>query len=156
MLSGERHAAGLEFDLAGRITPAWEVYGSYAWIPVAKIDVGNGDGSTQTGERVGDRPSLTPRHSGTIWTTYQVNPTLRIGGGLNARSSQQPNRNPVGIVAPRFITGDLLAEYTLNDSVGFKLNVNNVTNKLYADSLYTSHYVPGAGRMVYLSMTARF
>lgn len=156
LLSGKRHAAGLELDLAGRITPAWEVYGSYAWIPVAKIDVGNADGTTQTGERVGDRPSLTPRHSGTIWTTYQINPALRVGGGLNARSSQQPNRNPVGIVIPSYVTGDLLAEYTLNDAVSFKLNVNNVTNKLYADSLYTAHYVPGAGRMVYLSMTAHF
>ena len=156
LLSGKRHAAGLELDLAGRITPAWEVYGSYAWIPVAKIDVGNADGSTQTGERVGDRPSLTPRHSGTIWTTYQINEKLRMGGGLNARSSQQPNRNPVGVVIPRYVTGDLLAEYTLNDAVSFKLNVNNVTNKLYADSLYTAHYVPGAGRMVFLSMTARF
>ena len=38
VLSGERHAAGLELDLAGRITPAWEMFLSYAWIPSAKID----------------------------------------------------------------------------------------------------------------------
>jgi len=158
LLSGKRHAAGLEIDLAGRITPAWEVYGSYAWIPVAKIDAGNPlDGTTLTqGENVGARPSLTPRHSGTIWTTYQVTPQWRIGGGLNARSSQTPNRNPVGIVVPHYVTGDLLAEYTVSDAVSFKLNVNNVTNKLYADSLYTGHYIPGAGRMVYLTMTGRF
>ena len=30
LLSGKRHAAGLELDIAGRITPAWEVFGSYA------------------------------------------------------------------------------------------------------------------------------
>jgi len=75
---------------------------------------------------------------------------------LNARSSQTPNRNPAGIVAPKYVTGDLLAEYTLNEQVGFKLNVNNVTNKLYADALYTGHYIPGAGRSVQLTMTARF
>jgi catecholate siderophore receptor len=157
LLSGKRHAAGLEIDLAGRITPGWEVYGSYAWIPSAKIDAGNPlDGSTLTGERVGDRPSLTPRHSGTLWTTYQLTPKWRVGGGLNARSAQTPNRNPAGIVAPRYVTGDLLAEYTFSDAISFKLNVNNVTNKLYADSLYTGHYIPGAGRMVYLSMTGHF
>jgi len=83
-------------------------------------------------------------------------PALRVGGGLNARSSQTPNRNPAGIVAPSFVTADLLAEYTLNDAVAFKLNVTNVTDKLYADSLYTGHYVPGAGRMVQLTMTARY
>jgi len=156
VLSGKRHTAGLEFDLAGRITSAWEVFGSYAWIPVAKIDKGPPSGVALSGELVGDRPSLTPRHSGTIWTTYQITKALRFGGGLNARSSQTPNRNPAGIVAPSFVTGDLMAEYTLNEGVVFKLNVNNVTNKLYADSLYTGHYIPGLGRKVQLTMTTRF
>jgi catecholate siderophore receptor len=156
VLSGKRHTAGLEFDLAGRITPAWEVFGSYAWTPVAKIDKGPPSGVALSGERVGDRPSLTPRHSGTVWTTYQVLTSLRFGGGLNARSSQTPNRNPAGIIAPSFVTGDLMAEYTLSQAVGFKLNVNNVTNKLYADSLYTGHYIPGLGRKIQLTMTARF
>lgn len=156
VLSGKRHTAGLEFDLAGRITSAWEVFGSYAWIPVAKIDKGPPSGVALSGERVGSRPSLTPRHSGTIWTTYQVLPSVRFGGGLNARSSQTPNRNPVGIVAPSFVTGDLMVEYTMSQAVGFKLNVNNVTNKLYADSLYTGHYIPGLGRKIQLTMTARF
>ncbi|MEO6744562.1 MAG: TonB-dependent receptor, partial [Caldimonas sp.] len=156
VLSGKRHTAGVELDLAGRISARWEVFGSYAWIPVAKIDKGPPSGVALSGELVGDRPSLTPRHGGTIWTTYQITPAIRLGGGLNARSSQTPNRNPAGIVAPSFVTGDLLAEYTLNEAVAFKLNVSNVTNKLYADSLYTGHYVPGAGRMVYLTMTARY
>ncbi|HEY9237615.1 MAG TPA: TonB-dependent receptor, partial [Burkholderiaceae bacterium] len=156
VLSGKRHTAGVELDLAGRITPKWEVFGSYAWIPVAKIDKGPPEGVALSGERVGDRPSLTPRHSGTIWTTYQVTPAVRLGGGLNARSSQTPNRNPAGIVAPSFVTGDLMAEYTLNEAVAFKLNVTNVTNELYADSLYSGHYIPGLGRKVQLTMTARY
>ena len=59
-------------------------------------------------------------------------------------------------MAPSYATGDLLAEFTLNDSIAFELDVDNVTNKLCADSLYTAHYVPGAGRMALLSMTTRF
>ena len=55
-----------------------------------------------------------------------------------------------------FITGDLLAEYLLSDQVGFKLNLNNVTNKLYAESLYTGHYIAGAARAIRLTMSARF
>lgn len=156
LLSGKRHAAGLEFDLAGRITPAWEVYGSYAWTPVAKIDIGAPGSVDGVGEGAGTRSSLTPRHSGTIWTTYQVTKAFRLGGGLNARASQTPNRNPVGIVAPSFVTADAMAEYVLNEQVGFKLNVNNLTNKHYADSLYTGHYIPGAPRSIQLTMTARF
>ena len=156
LLSGQRHAAGVELDLAGRITSGWEVFGSYAWIPSAKIDKGNADGTVLTGEQVGQRPSMTPRHSGTIWSTYQFTPSFRFGAGLNARSSQTPNRNPAGVVAPKFITGDLLAEYTVSDTLGFKLNVNNVTNKMYADSLYTGHYIQGAPRTVLMTMSAKF
>lgn len=108
------------------------------------------------GEGAGTRSSLTPRHSGTVWSTYQVTKQVRLGGGLNARSSQTPNRNPAGVVAPSFVTGDLLAEYALSEAVGFKLNVTNVTNERYADSLYTGHYIPGLGRTVQVTMTARF
>lgn len=156
LLSGRRHAAGLEFDLAGRITPAWEVFGSYAWTPIARIDIGAPGSVDGVGEGAGTRSAMTPRHSGTIWTTYQITKALRLGGGLNARSSQTPNRNPAGIVAPSFVTGDLLAEYMLSEQVAFKLNATNVTNKLYADALYTGHYIPGAGRSIQLTMTARF
>jgi catecholate siderophore receptor len=155
VLSGKRHAAGTELDLAGRITPAWEVFASYAFIPWAKVDEA-GPGGTLTGELPGQRPSMTPRHSGTLFTTYQLTPAIRVGGGLNARSSQTPNRNPAGIVAPRFVTADLLAEYSFSPQIAFKVNVINVTNKLYADSLYTAHYIPGQPRTVYATMTARF
>ena len=81
---------------------------------------------------------------------------LRLGAGLNARSAQTPNRNPAGIVAPRFVTADLLAEYAFNDSISFKVNVVNVTDKLYADSIYTGHYIPGQARTLYVTMSARY
>ena len=154
LLSGERHATGLELDIAGRITPAWEVFVSYAWIPSAKID--KVQGTTLTGELEGQRPSLTPRHSGSLFTTYQLSSAFRFGGGLNARSTQTPNRNPAGIVAPGFVTYDLFGEYAFSETVALKLNVVNVTNKLYADSLYTGHYIAGQPRTVYATLTARF
>jgi catecholate siderophore receptor len=161
LLSGKRHAAGIDIDIAGRITPAWEVFGSYAWIPEAEIDVGsvpNANGGTNaiSGERQGSRPSLTPRHSGTLWSTYQFTPTVRAGAGVNMRSSQTPNRNPEGIVAPRWTTGDVMVEYTPTDQIAVKLNVLNVTNKYYADVLYTGHYVQGAPRTVQLTGTVKF
>ena len=155
VLSGKRHAAGVELDLAGRITPAWEMFLSYAYIPWAEVDEA-GPGGTLTGELPGQRPSMTPRHSGTVFTTYQITPAFRVGGGLNFRSSQTPNRNPPGIVAPSYVTGDLMAEYAFDPQITLKLNVINVTNKLYADSLYSGHYIPGQPRTVYATVTARF
>uniref|UniRef100_UPI0032E3B3A7 TonB-dependent receptor n=1 Tax=Ramlibacter sp. 2FC TaxID=2502188 RepID=UPI0032E3B3A7 len=156
LLSGKRHTAGFEIDLTGRLTPSWEIYGSYAWTPIAKIDVGAPTTALAlAGELQGQRPSLTPRHSGTIWSTYQLTPKWRVGGGLNFRSSQTPNRNP-GWAAPSFVTADLMAEYLHSEQLAFKANLNNVTNKLYADALYSGHYIPGAGRLFQLQATMKF
>jgi catecholate siderophore receptor len=156
LLSGRRHATGIDIDIAGRITPLWDVFVSYAWIPIAEIDEGNADGTTISGELVGQRPSLTPRNSGSVWTTYQVLPQLRVGGGITFRSSQTPNRNPPGIVAPSFVIGDLMAQYDFSDAIALMVNVTNVTNHYYADGLYSGHYIPGAPRSVQATLTMRF
>ncbi len=150
-LSGKRHVAGAELEFAGRLTPQWEIFATYMWMPVARIDVG-----APGAEGQGTRPSLTPQHTGSLWTTYQLSPRIRVGGGLTARSAQQPLRNP-GFFVPRFVIGDLMAEYqAIQDKLIFKLNISNVANKLYADSLYPAHYIPGAGRIVALTGSYKF
>ena len=150
-LSGKRHVAGIDLDFAGRLTPAWEVYGSYMWLPVASIDVGAAGSEGQ-----GTRPSLTPRHSGTLWSTYQLTQRWRFGAGLNARSAQTPIRNP-GWAAPRFVTGDLMAEVALvPGSTTLKVNLSNFSNKLYADSLYSGHYIPGPGRLLQATLSWKY
>ncbi len=150
VLSGKRHAAGAEIDVTGRLTPQWEVYGSYMWMPSARIDIGAAGAEGQ-----GARPSLTPLHSGTVWTTYKLTPKLRVGGGLNFRGRQTPIRNP-GWMVPGYVIGDLMAEYIVNDLLTVKANLSNVANKLYADSLYSGHYIPGAGRLLQVTASVKF
>jgi catecholate siderophore receptor len=154
VLSGERHAAGLELDVAGRLTPQWEVYASYAFIPVANVDASSGAAGSEV---VGSRPGLTPRHSGTVWTTYQATQGWRFGAGLNARSADRPVGLAAGsaIVAPRWVTADLMAEYTQAD-LALKASLTNVTNEHYADFLYRGHYVPGRPRTLQFTVTTKF
>jgi catecholate siderophore receptor len=138
-------------DVTGRLTPQWEIFGSYMWMPVANIDEGVAGSEGQ-----GTRPSLTPYHSGTVWSTYQVTPKLRVGGGLNFRGRQTPNRNP-GWEVPSWVTADLMAEYKFDfDKLTLKANLTNLTNKLYADSLYSGHYIPGAGRLLQVTANIKF
>ncbi len=153
LLSGQRHTTGLEVDVTGKITPQWEIYGSYMWMPDAVIDVASPTASA--GERQGERPSLTPIHSGTVWTTYQFSRALRLGAGLNFRSEQAPNRNP-GWMAPAFTTLDVMAEYSFSERYVLKGNITNATNVLYADALYSGHYVPGSGRNVQVTLNIKF
>jgi catecholate siderophore receptor len=159
--AGKRHVAGFELDLTGRLTPRWEIYGSYMWIPIAKVDKAAPCPPTgpcaqaAAGEREGDRPALTPVHSGTVWSTYQLTPKLRMGAGLNFRAKQNPTRAEFSV--PSHVTADLMAEYRFDfDKLILKANLSNVTNKLYADQLYPGHYVPGAGRNLQVTASLKF
>ena len=149
-LSGKRHVVGAEIDISGRLTPKWEIYGSYMWMPEANIDVGVAGAEGQ-----GTRPSNTPYHSGSLWNTYQLTQQWRVGAGINFRGRQTPIRNP-GWEVPAWVTADVMAEYQMNDKFTLKANVSNITNALYADQLYSGHYIPGAGRVVQLTGTFKF
>jgi catecholate siderophore receptor len=159
-LTGSRYVSGVEIDIAGRLTPKWEVFGSFTWMPDAKVSKAAPCPATGScsqgaaGERVGDRPALTPIHSGSAWTTYQLTSQWRVGGGLTFRGRQTPTR--AAFEVPSFVVGDLMAEYAYSDALSFKANMSNVTNKLYADQLYPAHYIPGAGRLTQITASYKF
>lgn len=157
-LSGRRHVTGLETDVSGRLTPKWEVFGSFMWLPIAKVDEAapcpSTGACTQSGELAGARPSLTPRYSGTLWSTYQISYPVRVGAGINFRGEQTPNRNP-GWVVPGYETLDLMAEYRFSERYALKGNINNVTDVRYADQLYSGHYIPGAARTIQMTLSIK-
>ena len=159
-LTGSRYVSGLEIDVAGRLTPKWEVFGSFTWMPDAKVSQAAPCPTTgacsqgAAGERVGDRPALTPVHSGSAWTTYQVSSQWRVGGGVTFRGRQTPTRSEFEVRS--FVVGDLMAEYAYSDALTIKANMSNVTNKLYADALYPGHYIPGAGRLTQITASYKF
>jgi catecholate siderophore receptor len=165
LLSGKRHTSGFEIDVSGQLTKLWEVYGSFTWIPDAKVDEAappRTANSTlaQFGNRKGDRPGLIPVYSGTLWTTYQFTPKWRAGAGVNFRGKQSPADlpNPANGIwyAPAFHTVDLMAEYQVNQTFTVKANLTNLQDKLYADSLYRGHYIPGPGRNLQVELVAKF
>ncbi len=155
LLSGKRHATGMEFNFAGRITPAWEMFYNHTWIPDATIDESNIAATGTGAQGKGDRSALTPKHSASLWSTYRFNSAWRVGGGLNYRGEQNPDGARTKVAAA-FTTIDAMAEYALNDANLLKFNVSNLTNKLYPDTLYRGFYGPGAPRRVELSWKSMF
>ncbi|MDB5731922.1 MAG: TonB-dependent siderophore receptor [Variovorax sp.] len=157
LLSGKRHSAGLELDMVGRLTPQWELYASYSYIPVARIDQA---GSTQQAI-VGQRVGLTPRQSGAVWLSYQATPQLRLAGGLRGASQNRPLQGTTGAASttayvPGYVVSDVMVEYKFTPDLYAQLNVGNVTNRLYGDQLYPGFALAGAQRSVLLTVGARF
>jgi catecholate siderophore receptor len=70
------------------------------------------------------------------------------------RGEQTPIRNP-GWTVDGYVTTDVMAEYAMNEKITLKANVSNITNKLYADALYTGHYIPGAGRVAQVTLNVK-
>jgi catecholate siderophore receptor len=158
-LSGKRHSTGLEADVVGRLTPAWEVYLSYSFIPEAKIDAAGS--SAQAQASVGQRVGLTPRHSFAAWASYQATPLLRVAAGLHGASENFALQGSTGAAqktarAPGHAAIDLMAEYKFTPDLYGQLNVTNVANRTYGDQLYPGFSTLGAGRSVVASLSYRY
>lgn len=151
LLSGQRYTKGFETDIAGRISPNWEMFLSYTWIPVAKIKKGALTGS----ELVGARPGLIPKHQASLWTTYKLGADWRFGAGVTGRTKMYPAQVNTFQVAG-YATYDAMIEYQAMRNLTLKLNGTNLSNELYADNVYRGHYVPGIGRTFALTASYKF
>jgi catecholate siderophore receptor len=151
LLSGRRHTDGIEFEAAGRITDRIEVFGGTA-IMWGKIDKAGSTGQNTVGLVSG----LTPRLSGNIWATYQVNDQWRVGFGADGMSGRVPAAAEAsGNRAPGYIKADALIEYAAQD-YKVKLNLNNLFNKVYVDGVYRGFTVWGPTRGAQLSLAKTF
>ncbi|WP_242037905.1 TonB-dependent siderophore receptor [Tolypothrix sp. FACHB-123] len=123
--TGEQTSRGIEFDIAGEITPGWKVIASYAYIDAFV--------SKDTTGLEGRRRDNIPEHAASLWTTYEL---------------QQGNLQGLGFGLGFFFVGDrfgdldnsyILPSYIRTDaSVFYKrnnwraaLNIRNLFDNTY-------------------------
>ncbi len=150
LLSGKRHTDALEFEIAGRITPQWDVFAGIGFLKAVI------DNSTAAAE-VGQNPGLSPSRQANLFTTYRIGDKWRIGGGLTAVSRNKPaNSVTTANRAPGYVKADALVEYRVNEGNTLKLNIDNIFNKVYYNTLYRGFAAPGAERSVRVTLTSKF
>ncbi len=164
ILTKKRRTDGIEVEAAGRITRKWEVFAGVALMDSTILEVADGANAGLVGQRARN----TPRYTYNLWTTYKVDENWKVGAGVEAKgdryayvpSSATLPTLPGGTsfapnTAPAYERVDALVSYEqLRWAV--KLNVKNVFNKLYYDSVYDNggFTVPGLRRTVIV--TAEF
>lgn len=152
---GAERSRGFECDLAGYITPDWQINVSYSYID-AKI---TNDRNTSL---IGARKQNTPKNSANLWTRYNFASDsalkdLGIGFGLQYQSSKIPwfTRD---FTLPDFTVFDAALYYKPNKSnMQIALNAGNLFNKTYW--LGAQNYLrlfPGAPRNFSLTVTYKF
>ncbi|WDZ94949.1 TonB-dependent siderophore receptor [Herbaspirillum sp. WKF16] len=149
-LQGTVRVNGARAGATGRITRDWQVAANYTYLD-AKV-IGGAAGDTT----VGMIPSNTPKHTLTTWTTYDFMPHWQVGGGatyMSQRFVNQTNTIQVG----GYTRWDATVAYT-QKAYDIRLNLFNLTNKMYYDALIQSdggRSVPGTGRTAMLSVNYR-
>ena len=115
---------------------------------------------------VGIRPVNTPNFSGNVWTTYKVTPEWKIGGGVDfvgertgySIGTTTPYTAPVIRHVPGYARLDAMVEWKVLEDTSLKLNLFNLTDQRYYDSIYTNgaHAIPGTDRSAQLSLSYKF
>ncbi|MGV2831146.1 TonB-dependent siderophore receptor [Myxosarcina sp. GI1(2024)] len=126
---GEQQSQGIELDVVGEILPGWNVIASYAYID-AKVTEDNVF-------EVGNQLNNAPEHSGSLWTTYEIQrgnlQGLGLGLGFNFVGERQ---------------GDLdnsfeLDSYFLTNAAVF-YERNNWRAALNFKNIFDVNYIAGA------------
>jgi len=175
ILTRKRRTKGLELEVAGRLNDQWEVFSGFAYMDARILEVAQ-NVNAATGvitygnpEYVGKRARNTPRYTFNLWSSYWLFGGWKLGGGVEAKGDRQAvNPSGAGAVptlngvyfpntAPSYVRWDAMLAYEHQDWT-VRLNVKNVFDKLYYDSVYDNggFTVPGARRTAILSGDFKF
>jgi catecholate siderophore receptor len=145
----EQIVDGVSVGATGRITPQWQVITNCSWL--------NARLGTQNTANDGNRLTLTPEWSGSIWSTYTFPHGFTIGGGLRATDDVFINAANT-IKAPGYGLVDALAEYRVNAHLTLRVNVTNLTNEVYIRNVNNNggRYNPGNPRSAQVTSAITF
>lgn len=138
---GKLVSQGLDVELAGELAKGWHVFAGYNY---------NENRNNETQEAF---HAITPRHMLKLWTTYRLPGTLSawtLGGGVTAqsRSANQGtdwvysatsgwSRAPFAIRQGGYALWGASVQYRVNRDWSLALNVKNLFDKLYHQTLGT-------------------
>lgn len=155
---GKRRVDGAELGLIGQITPALSLSAGLAYMdPQILQGVPAGTGANQGGVIV-----YSPKLTFTSWATYKLPFGLTVGGGARyvdtvARSSNLTITSNLP-TTPDYWVADAMLAYDVTKNLSLQLNVYNLFDKEYIDSVNNggSRYVPGAERNALLTANLSF
>ncbi|GEM_PF-1298403 len=156
---GKRRVEGVELGAIGQITDAWQIAAGIATMKTKVLDGSTGNNTTGAATR------WSPDLTATLWTTYKLNGNWTIGGGARYVSEQKRVVNPTLAIAtqnmpniPSYWVADAVVAYQASKNVTVQLNVFNLFDKFYINTLNNSgaRYTPGTPRSAMLTARLQF
>lgn len=146
---GEQRSRGVELELSGRPTPAWQIVASATSLN-ARIT------ADTVAANVGKRLNQTPQSQLALWNRYDFSPAFGLGAGVVQVGDRYVDvANTFAI--PAYTRWDLAAYGQISREVRWQLNLLNATNARFFESGNTTgNFYPGLPRTLRLALTARF
>lgn len=151
---GENQTEGVELELVGKVTDQWNVMASYVFTDAQVLKTNS---TAWWDYAVGSNfAAYTPRHAFKLWSTYNFNRGLSIGGGLNAQSSLEDSTT--GQHNPGFTVFNAHVAYKVNPQIDLSLNLNNLFDKSYFAGMgyAANRWMYGEPRNYMFTLRARY
>lgn len=136
---GKRVVEGVELGAVGQITKNWQITAG-----IATMDTEIKQGTTGN-NAAGAATRWSPDLTATVWSTYNFDSALTVGGGVRYSSKQKRVIDPSVDISlqnlpsiPSYAVADAMVSYKVNKNVDVQLNVYNLFDKFYINTLNNS------------------
>jgi catecholate siderophore receptor len=182
VIDGKSQVDGIALGATGKVTDAWAIFANYTYLDskvkqsvsdfcLAHLGAPNCPSTAIGDPQAGDVLIQTPKHSGSLWTTYLFPFGLQIGYGFTyqgkfAVNQSQPVLNAVQYRSDDFFTHRAMLSYAFDNGLTAQLNVQNLFDKRYYTNIRSNvaatgivsggWAMPGEGRSARLSLFYSF
>ncbi|MEY4516100.1 MAG: hypothetical protein RL180_446, partial [Pseudomonadota bacterium] len=160
ILDGRAGVRGVELEVNGRVTNAWQVLASTAFMDSeikktnAITTVTAANGSKTIVRHQGNELANNPSSSASLWNLYNLTPEWQLGGGAFYMSKRYANdANTLSV--PSYVRVDATVAYQQKD-YDVRLNLKNLTDETIYEEVSGGRAVPADGTTAQLSLTYRF
>ncbi|WP_395332432.1 TonB-dependent receptor [Novosphingobium sp. BL-8H] len=179
---GTKRVRGFEVGFSGNVTDEWSVFGGYTYMDSKVTNAGmtgtkgtDASGAVATfyapAAATGHEFPNTPKNSFTLFTNYKVTPQFNLGGGVMYMDKvyggfSDSRSYKLGVFSidktratyvPSYWRFDANASYDITENLSLRVNALNLTNKLYYDQAYPTHYAhQAAGRTVIGTISVKY
>ncbi len=173
-MDGASRVDGLALGAVGKITHAWTINANYTYLKSKLLQsvsnyclanpgtTGCGNNATFRDPAAGAELQNTPKHSGSLFTTYQLPFGLRLGYGVTYQGSFALNLPAIGTpttTLTRVYRSDdywvhnAYLAYDVSKQLSLQLNVKNIGDTLYYTRIRNNGWAtPGDGRAAILTL----
>lgn len=147
--TGSQRSSGYELGITGRVTPVWEIAGGFAKQNAVIT-------SRTSAAASGTTVPLVPAATLSLWNKYHVAPRFSLALGVMHQTDMYAAISNT-VKLPAFTRVDGGIYFSLTESVGAQLNLENIFNeKYYPLANGNNNITPGSPRSIRVLLTTGF